>query len=145
MLLETLIIRDCDELKHIVDFGGYDSGSNNWGNVFPKMKELYIEGCAQLEYIFGHDAIGHQNHMEIQLHLPELKCLSLSNLPSLVAMCRKQYRTTCPPLEKLELIECSQASVRSISDFIIHSESLNSTIIKVSLFSYIFGACEINQ
>jgi hypothetical protein len=147
MMLETLTIRNCDELKNIIDFGDYESGSNNWGNVFPKMKELYIEGCPKMEYIFGHNTDDHQNHVGIQLQLLELKRLSLCNLPSLVAMCTKRYRIRFPPLAKLELNNCSQAAMKSMSNFIIHpvSESLDSPIIQVSLFSYIFVVCKINQ
>ncbi|PNX58504.1 hypothetical protein L195_g050943, partial [Trifolium pratense] len=134
MLLETLTIRNCDELKNIIDFGDYESGSNNWGDVFPKMKELYIEDCPKMDYIFGHDTNDHQNHVEIQLQLQllELKCLSLCNLPSLVAMCPKHYRIRFPPLSKLELNKCSSAATKSMSQFIIDpvSESLDSTIIK---------------
>jgi hypothetical protein len=143
MLLETLTIRNCDELKNIIDFGDYDSGSNTWCDVFPKMKELYIEGCPKMEYIFGHYTDDHQNHMEIQLQLPELNCLSLCNLPSLVAMCPKHYRVTFPPLVKLELNKCSEAAIKSMSRVRIHpvSESLDSTVIKVSLFSIILEEC----
>jgi hypothetical protein len=118
--LETLEIRKCDELKHvIIDTGDHNTGDNNWVNVFPKVKELYVEDCEQFEYIFGHGTSDHQNHMEIQLHLPELTDLHLVGLPSLIAMCPKQYRITFPSLKKLELRECSQ---------------VDNTNIKVSLF-----------
>jgi hypothetical protein len=121
MQLENLKIMNCDELKHvIIDTGDHNTGGNNSINVFPKLKELYVEDCEQLEYIFGHDTSDHQNHMEIQLHLPELKDLHLVNLPSLIAMCPKQYRTTYPYLEKLVLYNCSQVD----------------TIIKVSLICH---------
>ncbi|CAJ2640456.1 unnamed protein product [Trifolium pratense] len=134
MLLETLTIRNCDELKNIIDFGDYESGSNNWGDVFPKMKELYIEDCPKMDYIFGHDTNDHQNHVEIQLQLQllELKCLSLCNLPSLVAMCPKHYRIRFPPLAKLELNKCSPDAIKSMSNFKVDpvSESLDSTIRK---------------
>jgi hypothetical protein len=143
MLLETLTIRNCDELKNIIDFGDYDSGSNTWCNVFPKMKELYIEGCPKMEYIFGHYTDDHQNHMEIQLQLLELKCLSLCNLPNLVAMCPKHYRIIFPPLVKLELNKCSEAAIKSMSHIRIHpvSESPDTTVIKVSLFSILLEEC----
>jgi hypothetical protein len=138
MLVETLTIRNCDELKHIIiDTGDHDSGgSNSWGNVFPKLKRLYVEDCMQLEYIFGQYTDDQQNHIETHLHLPALQCLKLHNLPSLVAMCPKQYRAKFPPLKQLELEKCSQVAIKSIGDFIIRSdfESLDSTIMKVSLF-----------
>jgi hypothetical protein len=141
--LETLIIMNCDELKHIIiDTGDHNTGDNNWVNVFPKVKELYVEDCEQFEYIFGHGTSDHQNHMEIQLHLPELRDVFLVNLPSLVAMCPKQYRTTYPSLKTLELKKCSQVDIKSVFHSV--SESLDSTIIKVSLFPYIFVVCEFN-
>ncbi|XP_045791688.1 uncharacterized protein LOC123886414 [Trifolium pratense] len=110
MQLETLTIKNCDELKHIIiDIGYHNIGGNICVNVFPKLKELYVVDCAQLEYIFGHDTSSdHQNDMGIQLHLPELRKLHLTSLPSLIAMCPKQYRITFPSLKSLRLCECSQ-------------------------------------
>lgn len=152
MLLETLAIEDCDELRHIViDTSDHDStiGGNNLGNVFPKLKELYIENCNQLEYIFGHYTGDHQNHPETHLHLLALERLQLINLSSLVAMCPEQYHTTFQKLKFLELKNCPQVTkVKSISDFLTHpslTRSTNNTIIQVSLFLYIFVVCEINQ
>ncbi|XP_058764086.1 uncharacterized protein LOC131637512 isoform X2 [Vicia villosa] len=66
MLLEVLIIKRCHELKHIIiDTGDHDStGGNNYGNVFPKLKELVVDDCMQLECIFGHYNNDHPNHTE---------------------------------------------------------------------------------
>ncbi|XP_045790592.1 uncharacterized protein LOC123885359 [Trifolium pratense] len=135
MLLETLRIRKCDELRHIiVDVGDHNTGGNNWVNIFPKLKKLSVKDCALLEYIFGPGAEtnDHHHHMEVELHFPELTQLELLNLPSLIDMCPKQYQTTFPSLENLELKKCSQVDIKSIGDFIIHSisESLDNTIIK---------------
>ncbi|XP_012571321.1 uncharacterized protein [Cicer arietinum] len=118
MLLETLTIRNCNALKNIIiDTGDHDSGVNNWGNVFPKLKKIFIKGCMKLEYIFGYYADDLENHTEIHIHLPTLKCLILQNLPSLVAMCLKQYQTTFPPLEILNFKNCSKVDIKSIGDF----------------------------
>ena len=108
MMLESLTIENCNELKHIVVDIGDSSGSDN--SVFPKLKELKVENCGKLEYIFGHinDSDDLQNH---NLHLPELKCLKLSSLPSLTGVCSKNYCTTFPPLAKLELGDCTQVDV----------------------------------
>ncbi|XP_039687983.1 probable disease resistance protein At1g58602 [Medicago truncatula] len=135
MLLETLCISNCDELKHIiVDTGENDSGGNNLGNVFPKLKYLYIGDCEKLEYILGHYTHDHQNLLKIDLHLCSLESLSLCNLPSLVAICPKQCHITFPPLKNFELKNCSQVStVKSISDFITHhsvTRFVDNTIIK---------------
>jgi len=130
MLLETLSIDNCDELKHIIiDTGDHDSGDTKLGNVFPKLKLLIIENCVLLEYIIGHYTDDRdQNQREIHLYLPALENLYLCNLPSLVTMCPKQYHMTFPPLKYLELNNCGDG-----------------TIIKVSLFLYIFVVCESNQ
>ncbi|CAL5202541.1 unnamed protein product [Lathyrus oleraceus] len=136
MLLETLIIKGCDKLKHIIiDTEDHDNADdNNLGNVFPKLKVLSIEDCIRLEYIFGHYNDDHQNDIEVHLHLPALECLRLSNLQNLAAMCPKQYHTTFPPLKELVLDNCLQvADMKSIGDFISHhlvSRSVDGTITK---------------
>ena len=75
MLLETLTISQCGELKHIIiDIGDHDnSGGNNWGTVFPKLTRVKVEDCEKLEYIIRHFTDDHQNHTEIHLHLPALE------------------------------------------------------------------------
>jgi hypothetical protein len=136
--LETLRIMNCDELKHIIiDTGDHNTGGSNCINVFLKLKELHVEDCAQLEYIFGNDTNDNQNHIEVQLHFSELRWLKLCNLPNLVTMCPKQYRITFPPLKILKLKDCSQADVVK-SVFHSVSEYMDHTIIKVSFFPYIF-------
>jgi len=66
-MLEKMIIWNCDELKQILlDTGDHNStSSNNFGNVFPKLKRLCVENCVQLEYIFGHYNHDHQNQTEM--------------------------------------------------------------------------------
>ncbi|XP_050880983.1 uncharacterized protein LOC127084545 isoform X1 [Lathyrus oleraceus] len=136
MLLETLIIKGCDELKHIIiDTEDHDNADdNNLDNVFPKLKVLSIIDCIRLEYIFGHYNDDHQNDIEVHLHLPALECLYLSNLQNLAAMCPKQYHTTFPPLKDLVLDKCLQvADMKPIGDFISHhlvSRSVDGTITK---------------
>ncbi|WJX37119.1 Serine/threonine-protein kinase wnk4 [Trifolium repens] len=136
MSLESLTIADCDELEHVVVDIGDGSGGNELGNVFPKLKELNVEDCAKLKYIFGHinASDGHdQCNNEIQLHIPALKSLMFVKLQSLISMCPKQYHTTFPALKKIELNECSQVDVKSIGDFTFLtsiSRYLGSTTIK---------------
>ncbi|CAI8595880.1 unnamed protein product [Vicia faba] len=136
MLVETLTIKNCNELKHIiVDIGDDDSDGNNWCKVFPKLKTLRVESCKKLEYIFGHYTDDHHNHSKIHLHLSALQSLTLNCLPSLVAICPKQYCTTFPPFKNLRLSDCSEVAIKSIGEFIINhseSESLLNTITKVS-------------
>ncbi|KAK2386576.1 disease resistance protein [Trifolium repens] len=123
MSLESLTIEECHELEHIVVDIGDGSGGNVLGiNVFPKLKELNVEYCSKLKYIFGHinasdDHDHDQNNNEIEHHLPALKSLTLLLLRSLIGICPKQYHTTFPPLKELELSKCSQVDVKSIGDF----------------------------
>ncbi|XP_058787832.1 uncharacterized protein LOC131662148 isoform X3 [Vicia villosa] len=136
ILLETLTIRYCNNLKHIIiDTGDYESGGNNWHNIFPKLKEVRVEGCMKLKYIFGHYSEAHQNHNEIHLYLPALERLVLRNLPKLVTTCSKHYRTTYPLLEYLVVEKCSQFAIKSIGDLTIPlvSKSLDTTIKKQEL------------
>jgi hypothetical protein len=156
MLLETLTIRKCDELKHIIICTGGDyhgsTGGKNLSNVFPKLKVINISDCMELEYIIGHYDDGHENRTEIHLHFLALECLILCKLPSLIAMCLKKFCTTFPPLKQLELNECSQFAIKSIGDCLFKKKSLGDfittladrTTIKVSL-PYIFVVCDINQ
>ncbi|CAJ2663191.1 unnamed protein product [Trifolium pratense] len=148
MQLEILRIVNCDELKHIIiDTGYHNIGGNICVNVFPKLKELSVEDCAQLEYIFGHDTSDHQNDMGIQLHLPKLIDLCLTNLPSLIAMCPKQYRITCPSLEFLYLWECSQDNtiIKELSGNIDLFLTLENLQLCNSNVEHIFSLNEIDE
>ncbi|XP_058728991.1 uncharacterized protein LOC131601232 isoform X2 [Vicia villosa] len=109
MMVETLRIENCDELQYIIVDVGDESDDITWGNVFPKLKRLFIQDCKKLKYIFGHYEYNddHPNQNKIHLHLPVLQCLQLCNLENFVAICPKRYRTTFPPLIELELVECS--------------------------------------
>ncbi|XP_024634918.1 uncharacterized protein [Medicago truncatula] len=130
MLLKTLKVLNCDELRYIIIIDTRDhhesTSGNNWGTVFPKLTHVEVEDCEQLEYIIVHD-----DHLHFQL--PELEWLSLWNLPSLVGMCPKQYYTTAPTLKGFQLHKCTQFNIKSIGDCITHhslTRSLNNTIIK---------------
>ncbi|CAJ2640479.1 unnamed protein product [Trifolium pratense] len=115
--LESLRIYDCDELEHIVVDAGDGSGGNKLGNVFPKLKDLYVFSCEKLKYIFGHiNASDDQNSNEIQLHLPALKTLKFRRLSRLMGMSPKQYHITFLGLKELDLKGCSQVDVKSIVD-----------------------------
>jgi len=136
MLLETLTIGKCDELKHIIiDTGDHDNaGGNNWGTVFPKLTRVKVEDCEKLEYIIGHFNDGDQNHTEIPLHLPVLEFFVLRNLPGLVSMCPKQYHATFPPFKELELNNCGDGKIIKVSLFCISLLFVNLNL----MLSYIF-------
>ncbi|XP_045791683.1 uncharacterized protein LOC123886409 [Trifolium pratense] len=148
MQLETLAIMNCDELKHvIIDTGEHNTGGNICVNVFPKLNKLFVEDCAQLEYIFGHDTIiNHQNYMEIQLHFPELRDLHLVGLPSLIATCPKQYRITFPSLKSLELGKCSQDNtiIKELSGNVDYFLTLQGIILSRCNVENIFSLDEID-
>ncbi|XP_045788454.1 uncharacterized protein LOC123883609 isoform X4 [Trifolium pratense] len=148
MQLETLKIMNCDELKHIIiDTGDHNTSGNICVNVFPKLKELSVKYCAQLEYIFGHDTSDHQNDRGIQLHLPELTDLHLVGLPSLIAMCPKQYRITFPSLKCLELEKCSQDTtiIKELSGNVDHFLTLEILELCNSNVEHIFSLNEIDE
>jgi hypothetical protein len=138
LLVETLTITNCNELKNII----IDTvGGNRVGDVFPRLKRINVQDCKQLKYIIGqssHD--DHQKHNKVHLHLPTLEHINLCNLPSLVAMSTKQYRTTFPPSVELEHNGCSQVAIKSFHGFITQPISKS----QVSLCPYTF-VCEINQ
>ncbi|XP_061336747.1 probable disease resistance protein At1g61300 [Gastrolobium bilobum] len=123
MVLETLIVQHCRKLKHIIIDNGDDSGGKDWGNVFPKLRKLSVSFCRKLEYIFGQYPDDHQNHNEIHLHLPALKYLYLFNLPNLIGISPKNYRTSSPPLTGFELNECSQLTIKCIGDLMVQMDS----------------------
>ncbi|RHN67702.1 putative P-loop containing nucleoside triphosphate hydrolase, leucine-rich repeat domain, L [Medicago truncatula] len=82
-MLESLRIEKCDEMKQIIiDTGDHNSTSGNkFGNVFPKLKRLWVENCVQLEYIFGHYNHDHQNQTEMaKLELNECSQLDSGDL-----------------------------------------------------------------
>jgi hypothetical protein len=138
--LESLIIVNCDELEHIV----VDIRDGSGTIVFPKLKELTVISCKKLKYIFGHiNASDDHHHRRNHLHLPALKCLKFYGLPSLIGMGTKNYHTMLSHLAEIELEQCPQVDNKSIGDFVYQiSKSQDSTTIKVSLFPYIFVACE---
>ncbi|XP_027337494.1 uncharacterized protein LOC113851221 [Abrus precatorius] len=127
VMLETLRIQDCDELQHIIVDITDDLGDSDLIYGFPKLKEIYVKGCRQLEYIFGCWVDDHQNHNKRNLDLHVLESLRLHDLPSLIGICSKNYSTTLPPLKKFEHNGCSHISIKSIGDFTL---SLSNTSVK---------------
>ncbi|XP_045823749.1 uncharacterized protein LOC123916351 isoform X2 [Trifolium pratense] len=139
MSLESLTIKKCYELEHIVVDIGDGSDRNELGNVFPKLKMLKVEECEKLEYIFGHnDASDHHHHHQnhnnevTHLHLPALEKLHLHSLPSLIGMCTKNYHTTLPTLIEVKVIECPKVAIKSIGDFMVTNYSMISISQEIS-------------
>jgi hypothetical protein len=102
------------------------------------LKRINVQDCKQLKYIIGqssHD--DHQKHNKVHLRLPTLEHINVCNLPSLVAISSKQYRTTCPQLVEVELEPkeyYSQVAIKNFQNLIVQPISKS----QVSLFPYIF-------
>ncbi|KAK2440669.1 putative disease resistance protein [Trifolium repens] len=129
--LESLTIRNCDELDYIVVDIGDGSGTTGVNIVFPNLKGLYVYGSEKLEYIFGHiNASDH--HRQNHLHLPALISLRFSGLLSLIGMGTKKYNTILlSHLEEIALFGCLQVANLSIVDFVYPmSKSQDTTTIK---------------
>ncbi|XP_058764096.1 uncharacterized protein LOC131637522 [Vicia villosa] len=141
-MLEVLEIRRCQELEHIIiDTGDHDStGGINYGNVFPKLKKLEVDDCVELKYIFGHYPNDHRNYIENHLHLSSLEYVYLRELPSLVAICPKQYHTTLPVLNILVLKNCSQYDSRSVN-----CTTMEVLYLCLKLFLSLTYQCSIND
>ncbi|XP_027337500.1 uncharacterized protein LOC113851227 [Abrus precatorius] len=103
LMLETLIIEDCDELQHII----IDIGDSNLSYMFPKLKVINVKSCRQLEYIFG-SCDDHRNHNQINVDLPLLESIWLHDLPCLIGICSKNYSTTLSPLSNTSIKELSE-------------------------------------
>lgn len=129
MLLEKLSIKKCDELKHII------IGIDDCGDVFPKLKELEVRDCENLEYIFGHYSLDNQNREDINLHLPSLRRFIAEKLFNFIGICSDNYWITLPPLTLFELSECPKYSKKSIGDFF---DRLDSRHIKVCTYFHIY-------
>ncbi|RDX98021.1 Disease resistance protein, partial [Mucuna pruriens] len=90
VLLESLEISECNELKHIIEWN-VDCAQTHTSLKLPKLSTLRIKNCIKLEYIFpvcfGTEMEHHLSmfkHQSHQLHsLPNLKTLYCSECPRL--------------------------------------------------------------
>jgi hypothetical protein len=160
LLLETIVIASCGNLKHIFgqhqdvelaslkalslyrlpnfigifpeSYHSFEGSSHSISNiVFPKLKELVVIYCVKLEYIFGHiNASDH--HRQNHLHIPALKCLKFNKLPRLIGMGTRNYHITLIHLLELHLECYFYVANESIGDFVYSiSKSQDTTTIKV--------------
>jgi hypothetical protein len=131
--LESLTIAHCNELKNIVVDNGDGSGIGV-NIIFPKLIELDVYFCKNLEYIFGHINAGddHPYHHKNHLHIPALKCLKFNKLPRLIGMGTRNYHITLIHLLELHLECYFYVANESIGDFVYSiSKSQDTTTIKV--------------
>ncbi|KAI4318227.1 hypothetical protein L6164_026016 [Bauhinia variegata] len=145
VLLERLIIRYCDSLKHIIT---YDQKMKSTIIVFPNLKSVIIDDCDELEYllsvsfaqgllqlenlrvscskmlkhVFGQSLSNHedQNKNIFQpIDLPSLKNINLSWLPNMISVCPENYYLTWPSLKELYWNDCPKLNMMSINECII--------------------------
>ncbi|KAI9095664.1 hypothetical protein K1719_026224 [Acacia pycnantha] len=145
LLLEILVVFDCDKLEHIVmeEVDGHDHMNAN--SVFPNLRTIEITSCDMLEYVipascsrnfvhlesvliwgarqlkyvfgksYGDDNIPHQNQ-NTEIHLPALNALRLRQVPNMASMCPENYYVKASSLKGIVLGECSQLPINSFID-----------------------------
>ena len=134
MQLEHLQIWNCDELKHIITVSGDDDAS--YSSNLPKLRIIYVFCCKQLEYVFGEYHWNHTSNLKIDIRVPALEELILSDLSSMVNICSTRYYLNCPSLKTFGIGYCSQFVITSTTDFMTHSDArqLKYIDIKVPLY-----------
>ncbi|KAF7842544.1 putative disease resistance protein [Senna tora] len=148
--LESLEVKGCDGLKHIVTYEG-DNGHDhmNYNSIFPNLKQISIWNCSFLEYIFPASHCRSLNHLEIvkifdahklsyvfgkcscecedfEIQLPALKFLRLRNVPNMVSIGTQNCDFTALSLETVDSPP-SLAGVFQGNDFQTNIPSTSST------------------
>ncbi|XP_054818946.1 probable disease resistance protein At4g27220 [Prosopis cineraria] len=130
-MLEVLKVKECDKLKHIIEDGREDDIVSTIEPVFPKIKQVCINGCEHLEcilpalfasrlaqlesleieearelkYVFG--KCNHEcQHQRQSIELPHLRVMKLIHLPNITSICPQDYDVTCPSLDKQHVMGC---------------------------------------
>ena len=120
MLLEELRLEGCHGLKHIITDGRNGESQMNYGSILPKLKLLNVKDCSQLIYVIGE--YHQENHSSALDVFSALEELCLSNMPNIKTICQNNDLPWWSALQKLELIECPQFSITTISDFKVYSD-----------------------
>ncbi|KAF7842583.1 putative disease resistance protein [Senna tora] len=130
--LESLEVKGCDGLKHIVTNEGDNAHDHmTYSSIFPKLKEISIRKCSFLEYIFPASHCRSFNNLEsvriigvnklryvfgkcycednlpphnqnVEIHLPALKILRFDDVPNLVSIGTENYHFAALSLTKFE-------------------------------------------
>ena len=120
MLLEELRLEECHGLKHIITDERDGESQMNYGSILPKLKLLDVKYCSQLIYVIGE--YHQENHSSALDVFSALEELCLSNMPNIKAICQNNDQPRWSALQKLDLIECPQFSITTISDFMVYSD-----------------------
>jgi len=138
--LETLEIRDCFELEHIIKEEDGEREIIPESPGFLKLKTLYISHCGKLEYVFPvsvsltiqslpqlqtletrdcrelehiiREKDGENNCHKMVTVLPNLQELSLKQLPSIFRFSQGCFEFLFPRLEKLKVYECRKLTTK---------------------------------
>ncbi|KAE9615771.1 putative winged helix-turn-helix DNA-binding domain, leucine-rich repeat domain, L [Lupinus albus] len=145
--LEKLRIEGCDALKHIIVDGYRDEiiSTDDKRLMFPKLKWLQVEACKKLEYIlpltFAHHLLqlecleierndklkyvfsqcthGDQSQNDINIELPALEELKLSDIPNIISVFPRNCYPTWPLLRHFIVWNCPKFAIMSINSSIM--------------------------
>ncbi|XP_054777657.1 uncharacterized protein LOC129285790 isoform X2 [Prosopis cineraria] len=144
-LLEGLVVKQCDALKHIVTDEGHGHDHINVSSIFPKLRRVYVVSCNHLEYIFsafyskdfkdlefvsivkverlkyvfGKCHADQNQSDQIELNLPALKYLYLRDVPNMVHICTENYHVKALYVEIIHLEGCPQLPIQTFIDFLV--------------------------
>ncbi|XP_027343123.1 uncharacterized protein LOC113855691 [Abrus precatorius] len=106
----------------------HDEDRKNCTSIFPKLKEISIRGCDQLEYVIGpnhHEDDG--RNLEFHMDFPALEELTLIRLSKMINICPRSYVVSLPSLKHFGLDTCPQYN--SVTDLVmsLYSRQLHRT------------------
>ncbi|XP_028788340.1 uncharacterized protein LOC114744336 [Neltuma alba] len=143
--LETLYVKWCDMLEHIItDEGANSQGHLNVHSIFPNLQQIHVWSCNNLEYVFPafyskdfrelgsvsiqkaekmkyvfRECHADQNHnVQSKLNLPALKTVYLVDLPNMVSICTENYYVEVLHLEYIRIEGCLQLA-QTFIDFLV--------------------------
>ncbi|KAK8470585.1 hypothetical protein PHAVU_003G002400 [Phaseolus vulgaris] len=119
LMLESLTIRQCDGLEHIIDIED-EYGKESLNAIFPNLRYLSVSDCGQLKYMLGQYPVANQDCEEIHIHFSALEILYLYNLPNFVSICATNNLTmTWPSLKEFYSDSCLTVPTDSREHFSI--------------------------
>ena len=95
--LYAVTVEECNKLKCLFPITVVDS--------LLKLSSLKVKGASQLAEVFTHDDEGN-TVVQKDVMLPQLECITLECLPSLVNFYPRNYHAILPKLDSLEVQSC---------------------------------------